>query len=282
MRWEAFGKGSFNFYQIIDNNMRYWAMAILCIAGTLMACASNSGGDTVRLPDDIQAFNATDTPTSLPFQLRKPSVEKGQKYPLVIFLHGAGERGTDNKRQMMNGATKILEFAENARKNIFLLAPQCPENDKWADVKWSAPTHTLNPLPTKAMAAVIHLIDSLVAAEPIDTNRIYVTGLSMGGFGTWDLAMRQPWRFAALVPVCGGGDERQAPKVARIPVWLFHGAKDQLVIPERSRNMVAALKTAGGNPRFTEYPEVGHNAWTYAYADSKMLNWLLDQTKAKK
>jgi predicted peptidase len=129
------------------------------------------------------------------------------------------------------------------------------------------------------MKLLLGLIDSLEKTLPIDKSRIYVTGLSMGGYGTWDLISRRPERFAAAVPVCGGGDEGQAANAAKVPVWAFHGGKDGVVIPERSRNMVEALKTAGATPKYTEYPEVGHDSWNKAYADPEMMKWLFSQKR---
>lgn len=252
---------------------------LILFSAALSACGASSSTPTVGLPDEIQVALPTDTPTTLPFQLLRPKINKKAKYPLIVFLHGAGERGIDNKRQMMNGGNGIARFANEKKIGVFLFAPQCPENDKWADVKWSAPAHTLKPNPTKSMAAVMHLIDSIVAVDPIDTNRIYVTGLSMGGFGTWDLAMRQPWKFAALLPVCGGGDENKAKSIAHIPAYLVHGAKDQLVIPARSRNMVAALKAEGASPIYKELENVGHDAWNYVYNNDIVLEWLFQQRK---
>src|SRR5207244_7702516 len=113
----------------------------------------------------------------------------------------------------------------------------------------------------------------------IDPKRLYITGLSMGGYGTWDLISRHPELFAAAAPICGGGDEDQAEKIAKLPIWIFHGAKDQAVPVERSRNMVTALKKAGGEPKYTEYPDVGHDSWVRAYKDPELFAWLFAQKK---
>jgi predicted peptidase len=121
------------------------------------------------------------------------------------------------------------------------------------------------------------LVASLETEYPVDTNRLYVTGLSMGGYGTWDAIQRFPAKFAAAVPVCGGGDATAAKAIAKVPVWAFHGAKDTAVKPERSRDMIAALKAAGGAPKYTEYPDVGHNSWVNAYNTPELYEWMFAQ-----
>jgi predicted peptidase len=215
---------------------------------------------------------------SLPYRLLTPSkIEEGKKYPLVIFLHGAGERGTDNEKQLVHG---IPDFVKNRDKYpAFVIVPQCPENQKWADVDWTAKTHTLPKEPSAPAKLLLALLETFIKEKPVDTNRIYLTGLSMGGYGTWDLIARKPDLFAAAAPVCGGGDEATAPKIKHIPLWVFHGDKDTVVLPERSRNMVEAIKKAGGNPKYTEYKGVGHNSWVKAYSDPEFFAWLFAQKR---
>jgi predicted peptidase len=214
----------------------------------------------------------------LPYRLLRPAkVEVGTKYPLVIFLHGAGERGTDNEKQLIHGVPQFVRRRE--QYPCFLIAPQCPGPQKWVEVDWSAATHTQPEKPGDAGRMVLELIEKSLKDLPIDEKRVYVTGLSMGGYGTWDLAARKPEWFAAIAPVCGGADEATAAKIKDLPIWAFHGAKDSAVKPERSRNMIAALKKAGGNPKYTEYPTVGHNSWDNAYGDPAFYEWLFAQKK---
>jgi predicted peptidase len=214
----------------------------------------------------------------LPYRLLKPAeYERTKRYPLVILLHGAGERGTDNGKQLVHG---VREFAKpSARKEYpcFLIAPQCPDGKRWVEVDWSAPSHTMPKDPSDPARLVLALIAAVKKEFAIDSKRIYLTGLSMGGFGTWDLIARKPKLFAAALPVCGGGDPRTAKKILHIPIWAFHGDRDTAVIPERSREMVAALKKAGGQPRYTEYKGVGHDSWTRTYRDPAVLRWLFEQ-----
>lgn len=206
--------------------------------------------------------------------------KKDTLLPLLLFLHGAGERGSDNEKQLIHGK-RFLDSALQQKHPCIVLAPQCPNGKRWVEVSWKLPAHTQPEQPSEAFRLLIPLLDSLIKNLPVDTNRIYVTGLSMGGFGTWDLLQRYPDKFAAAVPVCGGGDETKAKQIAHIPVWVFHGAKDKVVIPERSRNMVKALKKAGGKPRYTEYPTLQHNCWDSTYTNPKLYDWLFARSRRK-
>jgi predicted peptidase len=214
----------------------------------------------------------------LPYRLLKPlRVEAGKKYPLVVFLHGAGERGTDNEKQLVHG---VPRFAANLEKySCFLIAPQCPDGKRWVEVDWSADSHTQPKEPGEVARLTLALVEKSIKDLSVDPKRVYITGLSMGGFGTWDLLARRPDLFAAAAPVCGGADEATARKIKTIPIWAFHGAKDTTVKPARSRTMIAALKKAGGHPKYTEYPDVGHNSWDNAYRDPDLFRWLFAQKK---
>jgi predicted peptidase len=217
---------------------------------------------------------------SLPYRLLKSDhPEEGKTYPLVVFLHGAGERGSDNEKQLTHGVAEFARADNRKKYPCFLVAPQCPAGQGWVNVNWGAASHRISAKPARNGALVLELIDALRKEYPIDPNRIYLTGLSMGGYGTWDLLMRRPELFAAAVPICGGGDDSEAAKIAKIPVWVFHGARDQAVKVERSRTMVAALKKAGGQPRYTEYPDVAHDSWVPAYRTPELMEWLFAQKK---
>jgi predicted peptidase len=217
---------------------------------------------------------------SIPYRLLEPPrLEKGKLYPLVIFLHGAGERGDDNEAQLVHGVAEFARAERVEKYPCFLAAPQCPKDQRWADVDWTKESHEMKPEPTEPGRLTLELVEALKKDYPIDPNRVYITGLSMGGFGTLDLLCRQPETFAAGVIVCGGGDERQAEKLAATPLWFFHGLKDNAVKPIRSKNMVEALKKAGGNPKLTEYPDVAHNSWVPAYKDDEMFAWLFAQKR---
>lgn len=205
-----------------------------------------------------------------------------KKYPLIVFLHGAGERGNDNKKQLIHGAKLFADIENRVNHPAFVIFPQCPENERWVDVDWSLPAHDMPAEPSDNLSMVYELVQNMKSEYPIDTARIYVIGLSMGGYGTWDYASRYPDELAAAVPICGGGDEKQAEKIKDVPFWIFHGSDDKIVPPERSRNMVKALKSFGGKPIFTEYPDVGHLSWNKAFAEPELLDWLFSQTLKKR
>ncbi|MEA1986463.1 MAG: prolyl oligopeptidase family serine peptidase [Candidatus Marinimicrobia bacterium] len=216
------------------------------------------------------------------YRLLKPkNYDMEKKYPLVIFLHGSGERGSDNKKQLMHGA-KIFETKGNMEKYpCFVIAPQCPEGQRWVEVDWNLEQHTMPENPSESVYLLMKLIDSFQKRYSIDESRIYVTGLSMGGFGTWDLLARYPEMFSAGAPVCGGADVKTAKIIKDIPIWGFHGALDKTVNPNRTRDMIKAIKDAGGNPKFTEYDSLAHNAWDKTYGNPELLEWMFGQEKLK-
>jgi predicted peptidase len=213
----------------------------------------------------------------LPYRLLLPDdYDKSKKYPLVLFLHGAGERGDDNEAQLKHGVPEFARDENRKKYPCILIAPQCPSKLKWADWTVNAP---LAKEPTEPNRLALELVDAIQKEYSVDPKRIYVTGLSMGGFGTWDLISRHPDKFAAAVPVCGGGDPNQADKIARIPIWVFHGAQDNAVKVERSREMIEAIKKSRGMPKYTEYPKEGHASWVPAYKDAGMFKWLFEQKR---
>ena len=248
--------------------------AWLCGLAILVALAAHAGEDfEARTYKDAQG-------KTLPYRLLKPSAYDAQKkYPLLFFMHGAGERGTDNKAQLLH-VVKMFAKPENREKYAcFVVAPQCPGNCKWVEVPWDGDKHTMPEQPSEPMRLSMELLASLQKEFSIDAKRLYAMGLSMGGFGTWDALSRYPDMFAAGIPVCGGADENKAAALAKIPVWVFHGGNDGVVKTKRARNIVAALKQAGGDPKYTEYPGVGHDSWVKAAAEPELLPWLFAQTK---
>ncbi len=187
-----------------------------------------------------------------------------RRWPLMLFLHGAGERGTNLQLVTKHGPPKLVQQGTNFP--FLLIAPQCPEGRRWE----------IEPL--------LQLLDYVVARHAVDTNRVYLTGLSMGGYGAWKLGISHPERFAALAPICGGGEiidvllaaREKAAALRRLPVWAFHGAKDPVVPLGESERMVAALKKAGcPEVRLTVYPEAEHDSWTQTYSNPEFYEWLL-------
>lgn len=252
------------------------ALLSASLVGCLLCPAGRAAADEEKSPVFEKKVYADAQGHKLPYRLLKPEpIDPAAKYPLVLFLHGAGERGADNEKQLKHGAREFAK-AENRKKYpCFVIAPQCPENDRWAD--WSA--KSLPPEPLPPMRLVIELLKQAQAEHPIEPRRVYVTGLSMGGFGTFDLIERHPDWFAAAAPICGGGDVSAAERIAKIPMWVFHGAKDKVVPVKLSQTMVEALKKAGGNPKYTEYPDAGHDSWTATYKDRELFAWLFAQKR---
>jgi predicted peptidase len=210
-----------------------------------------------------------------------PDANNLRKYPLVIFLHGSGERGKDNDVQLKWGVQNFATDQNMMQHPALVIAPQCPEGMSWSNFsreKTSSATRLL-PTPSKPMELLIGLIHQLIKTMPVDTNRIYITGLSMGGFGTFDAIERYPNLFAAAVPVCGGGDTSKAALIAKIPIWIFHGSEDPAVSPMYALDMLQALTKTGAHPGFTQYPESGHFSWLGAYSDVLMMEWLFRQHK---
>jgi predicted peptidase len=213
---------------------------------------------------------------TLKYRFYNPVKDKSKKkYPLVVHFHGAGSRGDNNTSQLYL-ARKVTSKVNIEKYPCFVFAPQCPAGKKWVDIDWTRLSQKQPVKPNAQMTMVMAAIDEIVKKYSIDTKRIYVYGQSMGGFATWDIICRRPNMFAAAVPVCGGGDETKASKIAHVPVWIFHGALDPTVKVARSRNMFAALKKAGSTPKYTEYPKVKHNAWSYSYSP-QLFKWMFSQ-----
>ena len=228
---------------------------------------------------DFQARTFKSGDKTLLYRLIATPSESKEKRPLVVFLHGAGERGDDNAAQLKY-LTKFLRTAAK-EYNAVCIAPQCPKASSWANFRREA-NAAADAGPREPLALTLELIRELQKEFPIDENRIYFTGLSMGGFGTWDVLARHPEMVAAAVPICGGGKPDKAEKMTGVPIWVFHGDKDEAVRVERSREMVEALKKAGGNVQYTEYPGVGHNSWEKAYAEPELLKWMMSQKRKAK
>ena len=219
------------------------------------------------------------------YRLLKPAViEADQKYPLVIFLHGAGERGTDTQKQLYYFPTQMAQPCYRERFPCFVLAPQCRDDHRWMNFDWNIPEDpTMQENSSEQLQTVIQMIKTTLAEEAIDPDRVYLTGLSMGGFGSFDLAIRHPDLFAAIAPVCGAADPTKVGILKDMPVWIVHGSDDNVVLPDRSRSAVKALADAGGHPIYVELPGVGHNSWTPAYADNDgLVPWLFRQRRAAK
>lgn len=198
-------------------------------------------------------------------------------YPLVLFLHGAGERGSDNTAQLTWGVWRFVQDSVQQRHPSIVVAPQAPKEQYWGRIDWRE-NLDLTSEPSKPLHLAYQLVNSLQEQYRIDSDRLYITGLSMGGFGTWEMLIRHPDMFAAGVPVCGGGDVTKAHTLADIPIWAFHGAVDDVVPPRLSRDMIRGIQYAGGHPGYTEYPDVNHGSWIPAYREPKLVDWMFSKS----
>jgi predicted peptidase len=211
-----------------------------------------------------------------------------EKYPMILFLHGAGERGDDNEKQLVHGSTLFLDSLNRKKFPAVVVFPQCPEDDYWSNVEVDRSENGVNfkfkngGQPTKSLAQVINLLDSLKKESFIDQNRLYVGGLSMGGMGTFEILYRKPDTFAAAIAICGGADPETASAYAKsTPVWIFHGAIDDVVNPKYSLEMAEALLKAGANPKMYLYDTENHNSWDRAFAEADFLPWLFDKKRTE-
>jgi len=248
--------------------MRGWGFIVLFLIGV------QASGDEVR-----RVFENEDKLT-MPYTLVVPDpLDSKNEYPLIICLHGAGERGTDNSDQTLRAFRVFSSAKVQDHYPAFVLVPQCPQKEQWVDVPWRDGSYDLSRTPcSDELQMVLEILDTVRGEYNIDSSRIYIAGLSMGGFGTWDLILRNPGMFAAAIPICGGGDPGEAALLRGLPIWIFHGGADPTVPVQGSREMCEALKKAGNNTvRYTEYPGVGHGSWNNALAEEELVPWLFSQ-----
>jgi predicted peptidase len=267
--------------------MRFSTTLIACAAAHMAAVpvlsaeiSADSGQSRKSPAADFESRRFTDAAgRKLRYRLLSPDgyETSSAAHPLLVFLHGAGQRGCDNEAQLAHG--KSLMQAAARKYGCFVLVPQCPAGGWWAGRHWSDPERCLAATPSETMELLLQVIAQLEKEFRIDDGRLYIMGLSMGGFGVWDAVERWPDRFAAAVPICGGGDQGKAANIARLPIWVFHGERDPVVPADLSREMVSALRAAGGSPRYTEFAGVGHNSWTPAFHERELLKWLTAQKR---
>lgn len=238
-------------------------MSPLVMAGLTLGA---TGTEPPSLPPDAGRFTTKITRTySLNYLVSLPdgyAENPRKRYPLILFLHGSGERGTDVNQVRLHGPFK--ELAKGLRIPAIVVAPQCPSDTWWQPDVLSA------------------LLKQLERTYRVDRDRITLTGLSMGGYGTWAWADLEPHRFAAIAPICGGGDPAIAPRIAHLPTWVVHGTADPAVPFAQSDNLVKALRQAGGTPRFDVIDGGGHDVWTAVYENPAFYEWLLAQRRARK
>jgi len=266
--------GIAGWWDTVDSGgMKVLLMLGLCM-GTLMA---DGPKDWSRMLDKKQIEKDGKT-----LNYRFGTVGEGEKLPLLVFLHGAGERGGDNAAQLKHGVKDLVAWCKKEEQGCHILVPQCPRNGWWSNTEGNFKDPkgiTMKADPAWTLSLVFQVVDGLLAKGGVDGDRIYITGLSMGGYGTFDAVSRRPEFFAAAMPVCGGGDPKQASSIKNLPMWVFHGGRDNVVPPEMSRVMVEAVKEAGGKPKYREYPEAGHDSWSATYSDPDVWAWLFAQKR---
>lgn len=231
-----------------------------------------------------KSFKSTDG-FNLPYRILYPeNYRAGKKYPLILVLHGAGERGSDNEKQLVHGSKLFLDSGVRKKYDAIVIFPQCPEDSYWSSV---AINRTKTPLAlkfdysrpiTRPLKAAIELVQDIVSQGSVDDRQVYITGLSMGGMGTFEAVHRYPNLFAAALPICGGGDTEHYQKV-KTPFWIFHGSVDAVVDVEYSKVMVDKLKDLGVKVKYTEYAGVNHNSWDNAFAEPDFLKWMFKKKR---
>jgi predicted peptidase len=240
-----------------------------CLRGILgIGCVVTLGGLAWRVEHDLtarqfelthQASDANGRTIRYLLDLPRDYRKSNRRWPLILSLHGAGERGEDLDKVRKRGL--LVHVAKHDDFPFVVVSPQCSAKDGW------------NP------EQLGELLDDVQSRYRIDEDRVYVTGYSMGGFGTWALAVEYPDRFAAIAPICGGGAPSQAEKIKHVPAWVFHGGKDKVVPATASKEMVKALREAGGDPKLTIWPRKRHGIWNRVYSKSSLYEWLLSHRR---
>ena len=258
------------------------------LTGTFFLLLVGSSNAQIPEPGDFGSYMEASYPSdegTLLYRIMFPiNFDATQKYPLVLFLHGAGERGNDNQKQLVHGSRLFQD--SSTRYPAIVVFPQCPAEDYWANVDVDVIdgnrrfTFMADGPATRPLAQVMELVDKLIDQPYTDPARLYVTGLSMGGMGTWELLWRMPGKLAAAAPICGGGNPRAAGEMTEVPIWAFHGVKDDVVRPHFTMRMIKAVQRAGGTAKVTFFPKANHNSWDPAFATPDYLSWMFSNRKS--
>ncbi len=223
---------------------------------------------------------------TLPYRILYPeNYDVNQAYPILFFLHGAGERGNDNEKQLVHGSSLFLSDSVRATFPAIIVFPQCPSDSYWSNVNAQQVNgqrefhFSTGGKPSDAMRLFLKLVDRLVKKEAVDKQRVYIGGLSMGAMGTFEALRRKPKLFAAGFAICGGDNTANAVKYTHVPLWIFHGELDDVVPSTHSKVIVEELIRLGAKPRYTFYPEANHNSWDAAFAEPDLLPWLFGHIK---
>ncbi len=241
----------------------------------------NTGDEGPNMTDIIdvkEAFQAIDG--ELPYRLYVPDdYSEGKTYPVLLFLHGAGERGSDNEAQLKNVIQKLFDDPTSPVYQSIVIVPQCPEGEQWVDTPWADGNYDIRYVEeSNELGAVLNILDSIQSTYSVNENRIYVMGISMGGFGTWDLLMRHGDLFAAAIPICGGGDINGVYNLLDKPIYTCHGDADGTVPVEGTRELYQSIVEDGGEMiTYEELAGYGHNVWDYVAEKEGLMDWLFAQ-----
>jgi predicted peptidase len=255
----------------------------------VVAVTAALGGANAQALDSVPVPGATmgsvsvrvgEQSLTMPYRLMEPSeADPGETFPLVVFLHGSGERGTDGDAALKHIGPVLATREMRTKHPCFVLAVQCPRDRAWVEPGPRSMNPTMAEQPSMTIRGVMTAMDQVIRDKPVDRHRIYLTGLSLGGYGAWDLAMRRPDTFAAVVPICGGGDPEKAALLKDMPIQVWHGSLDGSVPVACSRDMVAALKHAGATVDYREIKDGGHEAWVQAYLPESAITFMFKQVR---
>lgn len=260
--------------------MKYLQLIML----TILFTATRMQAQDLNLYDKESYINGKD---SIHYRVLLPeNFDANQKYPLLIFLHGSGERGSDNEKQLTHGGKLFLDSAIRRKFPAIVVFPQCPEDDRWTaaarvpgQTGKNAFAFKKGGKPTAAMHALVRMTNDFLKKSYVDRKQVYVGGLSMGAMGTYELLRRRPKTFAAAFAICGGDNLANVKKYKHVPLWIFHGGKDDVVSPELSKEIADHLKMIGKEVKFTLYADDNHNSWDSAFAEPQLLPWLFSHRK---
>ncbi len=254
-----------------------------CLIIALLFTVKLNSQDMEIIFQQFEKHSFTHDTTTLNYRFLKPNdIDESLKYPLILTLHGSGERGDDNEKHIAwHGiATTWADTSVQEHNPCFIVSPQCPEENRWVDADWKLGVLSQDTIAmSNELKTVYHLVKFLLMKYPIDINRIYITGLSMGGYGTWDLITRYPDLFAAAIPMSGGGDPTKMQLIKDMPLWVFHGALDKAVPVKGSRLLVESLLKHGSNVIYTELKFGKHVIWKPLYENRLLQDWLFSKTK---
>lgn len=264
--------------------MKY-SKIILCFLVFLVSANQLNAQDLKKYDKGI----FTDAKDTIQYRILFPEhFDAKLKYPVIFFLHGRGETGSDNEKQLINGGKLFLKPEVRTQFPAIIIFPQCPNGDSWANLKVitdSAGKRSFDfqkgGQPTKTMHALLGMIDNFLEKPYVNLQQIYVGGLSMGGMGTYELLRRKPKTFAAAFAICGGDNLANVNKYKKVPLWIFHGGKDQTVDPSYSIAIANQLKIIGKEVKFSYYPDAAHNSWDLAFAEPQLLPWLFGHRSDK-